>query len=83
VFETPLFGNRVSKAPPPASSVQVSTIYVNAHIETMNSTGASAQAVAIKDGKFVGVGSTVEILAQVSQPAHCRFKWRNRVAGIH
>jgi len=53
-----------SAATPPTSGVQVSAIYVNGQIETMNSLGAPAQAVAIKDGKFVGVGSNAEILAK-------------------
>jgi len=37
-------------------------IYLNAEIITMNDASPTAQAVAVKDGKIIGVGSTLEML---------------------
>ena len=39
-------------------------IYVNGRIYTVDATNSWAQALAVKDGKFVGVGSTVEVEAR-------------------
>ena len=48
---------------PSSPSIHVATIYINGHIETMNSLGGSAQAVAIEDGKFVAEARLVTHVA--------------------
>ena len=59
-----VLGAVAASTPAFAEAQPVSAIFVNGNIETMDSTGTVAQAVAINDGKFVAVGSTATILAQ-------------------
>lgn len=69
--------------PVPAQTVTADAIFVNGRITTLDASDSNAVAVAVKDGKFLAVGSNTQILALVgSHTKQIDFGGRTVVPGF-